>query len=452
MSGGEQTGKSLSAAMWLLGEMFNFGTRYGHDAAKPAPAEVFWIVGQHYDMTRYVGEHIGPALKANGMLIHQPPSWNPGVIQCAGNQVIRTKSALDPESLMGESPDAIVVDEGAQLSWDGLLRVFARTGPKRARLFIAGTMEGSIGWFPETQKLWEDPYVQQTEDVQSFRVPSWENIHRYPGGRNDPEIKRLENLLPPDVFNERIAAIASPPKGLVHEMFRNNIHAAQPVPFEPDRTVYLGIDPGRSHEGSAYAVVAAHFVKDQDNPDGQIRIFDVVYVHGKTTEDVISICEGKEWWKRGPMVAVIDQAGNQHRTQSALSDADFWAKAGVPCRWEYVPVDEGIRRVNIFLMVNPISRKPRLVIDPKNGVGLIAEWGGAPSPFGGGIKVYRWHQNREGETIGGAPRDQYNDASKALAYMICLNWRYSTRAGDNQTIKIKRYTVSDEADKYSLKR
>ena len=440
MCTGEQWGKSYAAAMWAFGQTFK--------PKKPSqPKELGWIVGKHYDMTRFVHDYLREIMKKSGLGSGSDIA-NPGIINVAGGVTVRTKSALDAESLMGESPDWIVVDEAAQLPWDSMLRVFTRAGPKRARIFICSTMEGSIGWFPETVKLWEQPAVQQRENVKAFTAPSWDNPFLYPGGRQDPEILRLEAQLPADVFNERIAAIAAPPKGLVHGTFRSNIHAAETVEFIPGREIFIGIDPGRSHEGSAYAVVACHYI------ERQVRIFDVVYVSGKTSDDVVEIVTNKPWWKQGPMRGVIDQAGAQHKSNSALSDADIWAKAQLPCSYQYVPIIEGIRRVNSMLKIDPITGKPRMVIDPHNGVGLIAEWGGCASPLpAGGIRVYQWESNREGEILGGVPRDRYNDASKALAYLISFYFRqeYGDQSPNASTkVKIKRYTVSSTRD-YSFR-
>jgi hypothetical protein len=434
LSGGERSGKTKSAAMWAIGQMFS------RPKLNPQPEELGWIVAKHYELTRFSYDYIGAALKANGVLQEWRSATNPGLIKAAGNQVVRTKSALDVESLAGEAPDWILVDEAAQVSLQAVQRIRTRAAEKRAPIFYVSTMEGSFGWFPEAVTMWQEPFFQEKLDVAGFVLPSWTNTAVYPGGRQDPEILAMEAELPPDVFNERIAGIPSPPKGLVHGAFRMNIHC-QPVQFIEGEPVYLGIDPGRSHDGSAYAVVVAQYF------DKQLRIIDVVYHHGRTTAEVIEICEGRWWWKKGPINAVIDQAGAQQRSNSALSDVDIWAQqAGVFCRYEYIKIEEGIRRVNGFLRVDPISGRPRLIVnsedDPDTGQpwchGLIAEWGGLPSPFGGGAKVYKWESNRDGDIIGGVPRDRYNDASKALAYLICLNFRFDSYETERKTVKIWR--------------
>jgi hypothetical protein len=80
-------------------------------------------------------------------------------------------------------------------------------------IFLAGTLEGSLGWYPSLITEWQ--YGQN--DRQSFGLPSWTNVHLYPGGRNDPEILAMERDSSDDFFLERIAGRPVPPRGLVFD-------------------------------------------------------------------------------------------------------------------------------------------------------------------------------------------------------------------------------------------
>ena len=432
---GEQAGKSAVAAMWASDRMLEGdGVRQN----------LGWIVGKHYEMTRFIYDYLMQYVVTLGSKKSATTDFRPGLITTIDNCVIRTKSALDAESLMGEAPHWIIIDEAAQLPWESVLRVFGRSGPNRARVMICSTYEGSIGWYPETYDRWSMPAVQLAEDVEAFRFPSWFNTAKYPGGENDPEILRLRRIMTEDQFNERIAAIAAPPQGLVHKAFRNAIHASKPLDFQKGEHIYIGIDPGRAE--SAYAVVVA-----QKPKDGPLKVIDCIYEAGRTTEEVIDIAKNRFWWRQGPMHGTIDRAGDQKKTNSQFTDADIWNRAGLFCRYDMVPILEGISRINSMLRVDPITGSPGILVDPDRCVGLISEWGGCASPIGGGIKVYQWERNRDGEILGGVPRDRYNDASKALAYLVCLNFPQFNQAGERNFIPVKRFR-KDERDLKALTR
>src|SRR5690606_39648731 len=67
-------------------------------------------------------------------------------------------------------------------------------------IFFSGTFEGAYGWYADLWNRWQGP---NDDGGKSFSLPTWTNRAVYPGGREDPEIKRQESLMPPDLFQER---------------------------------------------------------------------------------------------------------------------------------------------------------------------------------------------------------------------------------------------------------
>ncbi len=86
------------------------------------------------------------------------------------------------------APNGIVEREASQLDLETFYRLRGRCAPKGGWLFLGGTFESSLGWYPQTFSTWESGVGEE----QSFSLPSYSNFHLYPGGRDDPEIRRLE--------------------------------------------------------------------------------------------------------------------------------------------------------------------------------------------------------------------------------------------------------------------
>ena len=110
-------------------------------------------------------------------------------------------------------------------------------------------------------------------DEISFNLPSYSNFHLYPGGKDDPEIQRLIRDSSDDFFLERIEGIPSPPRGIVFQEFRPDMHV-QDVSYVKDTPVQIWMDPGYA---GAYAVMAVQEI------NGQFWVIDEIYEHGLIT-------------------------------------------------------------------------------------------------------------------------------------------------------------------------
>ncbi len=122
------------------------------------------------------------------------------------------------------APNGILGCEASQLDIETFYRLRGRCAPKRGWLFLGGTFEGSLGWYPQMFTAWASG---AEKDARAYSLPSWTNVHLYPGGMNDPEIQKLKEFSSDDFFMERIQGKPSPPRGLVFPEFRPDIHVAE---------------------------------------------------------------------------------------------------------------------------------------------------------------------------------------------------------------------------------
>ena len=411
VAGGEQAGKSMVAAKYLV-------SRFLETEEKG----LYWLVAADYERTRAEFEYLTQDFASLGILAEVSKRVDPGRIVLADGTRIETKSAKDPRTLAMRAPDGIIGCEASQLDLESFHRLRGRVAPKRGWLFLAGTFEGSLGWYPQLFQTWQ----HGTADEQSFSLPSYSNMHLYPGGKLDPEILRLKAMASDEFFMERIEGIPSPPQGLVFGDFRADIHISEEAKWSVDSPVYLWIDPGYA---GAYAVEVIQEI------NGQICVIDEIYEQGLITTEIIDIAQSRPWWKdvKG---GAIDIAGYQHQAMSA--PAEIWLEeTGIYLSAQKVRINEGTERLKSFLKPDPVSNAPKIVFNPKC-YGILSEFGVIPSPMDGQTRAYRWKTDRDGNIVGEAPEDKNNHAVKAVIYGLIDRYGYGY-INNRSFIKVKRW-------------
>ena len=395
--GGEGSGKSLHAGMYLTCRMI-FDLIYG--------PQLYWVVGRDFEDARKDFDYFYDLYSQIGNFVSESRP-NHRDQQChaitEAGQAVYTISSYDFTKIARDEPFGIL---GAEVSrWDEetlsrcegrLIRNFPNSWG-----FFGGSPESSIGWFADTAKFGQGP---NDRGIRSFFIPTWCNLVKFPEGREDPAIKRVEAGRSPQKFLERFGAEFVPPKGLVCHTFRYNLHVDPMLEYDPDLPVYIGIDPGML----VYAIVFTQF-----NKEGEICILDEIYVHRWTHEDVINEYKG-----RGLSPAVvggsIDVASKQAINAMPVS-LDQWRRdTGLQLWAQKIPVDDSIDRLLWGLANNPNTGRPRLRISPSCR-GIISEMGGGASPVvdGGPWMRYSTPQNQWGP-----PMRKNDHACKALAYLL----------------------------------
>ena len=411
VAGGEQAGKSLIASKYLLGRF-----------AETEERGLYWLVAADYERTRAEFEYLLQDFSTLGILKEASKRVDPGHLLLADGTRIETKSAKDPRTLAMRAPHGILACEASQLDMETYFRLRGRCAPKRGWMFLSGTFEGSLGWYPQMFTAWGSG---ADKEARSFSLPSYTNVHLYPGGAKDPEILRLKDVSSDDFFMERIEGIPSPPKGVVFPEFRPDLHVEE-VEYEPGEPVYLWMDPGYA---GAYAVEVVQIIGEQ------VRVVDEIYEQGLITDDIIDIAQSRPWWP-DVKFGVIDIAGTQHQAMAA--PAEVWlAKTGLYLSSQKIKINEGTERLKGWLRIDPRTHASRIVFSPRCH-GILSEFGAAPNPFDGQTKAYRWKTDREGNIVGDIPEDRNNHGVKAVIYGLVDRWGYGYIEGRDR-IRVKRW-------------
>ena len=412
VAGGEQAGKSMIASKYLLAR-----------SMETEGKGLYWLVAADYERTRAEFEYLVEDFATLGILKEASKRVDPGRIVLVDGTRIETKSAKDPRTLAMRAPDGIIGCEASQLDLETFYRLRGRAAPKRGWMFLAGTFEGSLGWYPQMFTSWASG---AEPDSRAFSLPSYTNTYLYPGGIEDPEILRLRETASDDFYMERIEGKPSPPQGIVFSEFKPDAHVAD-IQYEPGKEVHLWMDPGYA---SAYAIQVVQIYDDQ------VRVVDEIYEQNLVTDEMIDIAMSRDWWKDVKW-GVIDVAGNQHQAMAA--PAEVWLEqAGLYLSSQKVRIAEGTERLKGWLKIDPKTHAPRLVIAP-HCHGVLSEFGVVPNPFDGQSRAYQWKTDRDGNIMGDIPEDKNNHAVKALIYGLIDRFGYGYIDKRN-TITVKRWS------------
>jgi hypothetical protein len=395
VAGGERVGKSVSVAAEETAEVLF-----------SPPGSLYWLVAATYELARAEFGYI-----ADGLRVFNPgyikklsfPNQGPCSILTVANVEILTKSADDPIRLAMTAPDGILMCEAAQMSEETFLRLRGRIAEKRGHMLLSGTFERGKDWYKDYYLKWQG---DNFDNARSYSIPTWANTKIYPGGREDPEIKSLEEMYPAEVFLERFGAVPCPPATLVFPEFEVQKHVDSGCTLDSTLPVHLAIDPGYRGgvDGSYYAVLACQF------HGNDVSVIDELYLSKQVHEEVIALTSQTHWWKQAKQIAIDHWGGRQH-AMGGKAPAEVWgALTKIPIvSYPLKSVNDAVYLLKTFLK-NTSDGRARIKISPRCE-GLIREFG-----------RYKYPEDREGRALGEKPIDRYCDSIKALMYLLLCNY------------------------------
>ncbi len=427
VTGGMQAGKSESAADHLI-------TRY---LETEGGNQLYWLIGISYDETEREFTYLGDAFQALGLIDEKARGngrttiVNPGRITLIDGTRIETKSAGDAVKLTRESPHGILACEASLLSFSVYERMRGRITPRDGWLFMSGTFERELGpWFRNLAVAWKTG----AGNTQSFELPTWSNTYLFTG-RDDPKIKALEEESSDEYFTERIAGRPMPPQGMVFPEFRGDLNVRN-VEWDPERPIYIWEDPGYGRENlNAHAVEFAQIYEERP----RVRVFDEIYILGRTQAEVIEMVKGERYWgKANEKIVVSDPYyADQHHSMNSVEE-QWVADTGLRPLGDRTRVLERNERLKGFLKADTTFGEPDIVFDPRCE-GILSEFGLVVNPLDNRMHPYRYKIDRDGQPFGDSPEDKYNHGIDATTNGLVQHFGYGYRLGD-QVISTKRWT------------
>jgi hypothetical protein len=219
---GRRFGKSLSAGHEMTAYMFTPDSRYWICAPSYRLGEKeFRVV--HDDLIRKLG--LRSKVKASyntqqGQMRLEIPAWN---------TVLEVVSAERTDSLVGEGLDGVIMSEAAlhkASTWS--MYIEPALSDKRGWAIFPSTPRG-FNWY---QGLWQMGQDPKFTDYASWKFPTWTNTAMFPGGREDPEIQRLESIVSKQYFLQEYAADFTAFEGQIYEDF-DPAHHVKDITYNP---------------------------------------------------------------------------------------------------------------------------------------------------------------------------------------------------------------------------
>lgn len=412
--GGERSGKSMCSEKILLphvlalphvrrDEFFDSRGRLRFDAKTARPRNPHFVIfGPTYREPRIEFEYLEYDLRELGKLAEghtSKPSDGSWRMVTTDGVVIQNMSLETPESVRSINLEMALIAEAGGCQYAGIERVRGRVAALHGPMILNGTIEASQGWWKDWLLEGQRP---NNKGIVSYTIPSWTNRMVFPGGEDDPEIKSWRAFLGEDLFMERCAAVARPPRFRVLKEAKPE-HVKLVTPPE-DARLEIAIDPGYA---TAYSILFCYIWKE--NGDWRFHFADELYEQNKNTHDMIELCKQKPRW---PSITegAIDIASKGHR-DATDSSLEIWQKmTHVNLYKKYWAEDRQIERLQTSFRLGQIT------IDPKCE-GLLAECG-LGEPVFPEMHPWKFFADRDGRIQGEKPIDRWNHSCKAAAYLI----------------------------------
>ena len=298
------------------------GRRFGKTTASAMEATYYasqpnkriWLVGLSYDKADLMFREIWQKMvigKANDII---RASEKDRIIKFKWGTTVEAKSADNPDSLVGEGLDLLIVDEAAKVKrkiWDMYLSP-TLSDRKGKGIFIT-TPEG-FNWIYDLFLL-----GQQDELWESHQAPSWDNHFAFPEAKSDQFLLERKRNMSREVYDQEYGAQFTSFAGRVYPFDR--LLDVGSYPYNKDLPTFCSIDFGYRMPAvgwfQVYSQGGLHQINMIDEITHQTNV--------KTDELALKI-------KEKPYHVLKyygDPAGLQSQSQSGLGDIEIFRRKGI---------------------------------------------------------------------------------------------------------------------------
>jgi hypothetical protein len=315
-----------------------------------------WVVGPTMDLAEKEFRVVWQLAVEQGLIPVRRKSERETFIQFENGSMIECRSEENPDQLIGEGLDLVIMAEAARLkerTWHQYIR--PALADRQGRALLTSTPRG-FNYFYEFYLKGQENGNPDHNWWESWTIPS----------RLNPllpaeEIEEAKKNSTPEAFAQEWEAKFIAYGGLVFPEFDETIHVRS-LSYNPTVRTSLWVDPGSA---APYACLLV-----QITPDEHVFVLDEIYVTQKTTAQIIRLAETKwrpyllnEWGNpRDDIDVVVDKA--------AAEAVATWRLRGYRTRNEKpTSIPKGIEVHHQFLK-DPLHSTaelivPRVLYDPK---------------------------------------------------------------------------------------
>jgi len=369
------------------------GRRFGKTTASAMEATYYasqpnkriWLVGLSYDKADLMFREIWQKMVIGHQNDIIRASEKDRVIKFKWNTVVEAKSADNPDSLVGEGLDLLIIDEAAKVKrkiWDMYLS--PTLSDRKGKAIFITTPEG-FNWVYDLYLLGKDDELWE-----SHQAPSWDNHFAFPDGKQDQFLLERKRNMAKEVYEQEYGAKFTSFAGRVYP-FERDLDVGS-FPYNPNFPTFCSIDFG-------YRMPAV----------GWFQIYRVAgFWHINIIDEIIHETN----IKTGVLAQTIankrynvrryfgDPAGMQAQGQSGLGDIEIFKKKGINIHTKRDKVSKsiasGVSHVRSFI---ENAQNERFLHIDKKCTGIMID-----------LENYRYPEPKEGTDLKPEPvKDGYHD-------------------------------------------
>ena len=298
------------------------GRRFGKTTASAMEATFYasqpnkriWLVGLSYDKADLMFREIWQKMvigHQNDIIRASEKDW---FIKFKWGTVVEAKSADNPDSLVGEGLDLLIIDEAAKVKnkiWDMYLS--PTLSDRKGKAVFITTPEG-FNWV-------YDLYLLGKEDElwESHQAPSWDNHYAFPLGKNDHFLLERKRNMAREVYDQEYGAKFTSFAGRVYP-FERDLDVGK-FPYNPNFPTFCSIDFG--YRMPAVGWFQIHRV----GGIWHINIIDeIIHKVNVKTDTLAEMILSKKY---NVIRYYGDPAGMQAQGQSGLGDIEIFRRKGI---------------------------------------------------------------------------------------------------------------------------
>lgn len=369
------------------------GRRFGKTTASAMEATYYasqpnkriWLVGLSYDKADLMFREIWQLMvigRANDIV---RASEKERYIKFKWGTVVEAKSADNPDSLVGEGLDLLIIDEAAKVKrriWDMYLS--PTLSDRKGKAIFITTPEG-FNWIYDLFLL-----GKEDELWESHQAPSWDNHFAFPDATKDPFIVERKRNMSKEVFDQEYGAKFTSFAGRVYP-FERELDVGN-YSYNPNFPTYCSIDFGYRMPAvgwfQIYRVGGLWHIN---------MIDEIIHKTNIKTDELALKIKAKPY---NVLKYYGDPAGMQAQGQSGLGDIEIFKRKGIYIHTKRDKVSRsiasGISHVRGFV---ENAESQRFFHVDKKCTGIMED-----------LENYRYPEAKEGQHLKQEPlKDGYSD-------------------------------------------
>ena len=369
------------------------GRRFGKTTASAMEATYYasqpnkriWLVGLSYDKADLMFREIWQLMvigRANDIV---RASEKERYIKFKWGTVVEAKSADNPDSLVGEGLDLLIIDEAAKVKrriWDMYLS--PTLSDRKGKAIFITTPEG-FNWIYDLFLL-----GKEDELWESHQAPSWDNHFAFPDATKDPFIVERKRNMSKEVFDQEYGAKFTSFAGRVYP-FERELDVGN-YSYNPNFPTYCSIDFGYRMPAvgwfQIYRVGGLWHIN---------MIDEIIHKTNIKTDELALKIKAKPY---NVLKYYGDPAGMQAQGQSGLGDIEIFKRQGIYIHTKRDKtsrsIASGISHVRGFI---ENAESQRFFHVDKKCIGIMED-----------LENYRYPEAKEGQHLKQEPlKDGYSD-------------------------------------------